>query len=371
MFKITMLPAGWGDCLWIEYGPAGAPTKRILIDGGIGSTYKELKTRIELLGQNDRHFELLIVTHIDADHIEGAVKLLGSISSLGVSFGDVWFNGFKHLPADEAPDHELGGAQGEFLSALIQSRGLPWNKWLKGEGVRADDTDGPRVIDFGDGMKLTILLPTRQALRNLRSEWKEAVKEAGLNGATLEEVLKKLSKRTALRPVDDLVLGTKPIDVSKMADSVFVADASKPNGSSITVLAEFEEKRILLTGDAHAHPLQSAIAKLAASTPNGRLKLNAMKMPHHGSSGNISIPVLKLLDCSHYLFSSNGKKHHHPDPETVARVIRYGGKNPSLHFNYRSPESEIWEKLHKTTNTPFEPFYPKEGETGLTLPLSP
>src|SRR5271166_3132648 len=91
-----MLPAGHGDCLWIEYGD---PTRRILVDGGPYYSYKHLRNRIEQLDVGDRHFELLIVTHIDADHIEGILRLLQEPQHLGVSFDDVWFNGATQINA--------------------------------------------------------------------------------------------------------------------------------------------------------------------------------------------------------------------------------------------------------------------------------
>ncbi|BBX66544.1 ComEC/Rec2 family competence protein [Mycolicibacterium psychrotolerans] len=69
MFSVEMLPAGHGDCLWIEYGD---PVRRVLVDGGPYYSYKHLRARIERLDPTDRHFELLIITHVDADHIEGS-----------------------------------------------------------------------------------------------------------------------------------------------------------------------------------------------------------------------------------------------------------------------------------------------------------
>ncbi len=99
MFEIGMLPANHGDCLWIEYG-SGADRYRILVDGGPGYAYDELKTRLLELEPSKRRFELLIVTHVDADHIGGILELLDD-TALGVSFGDVWFNGWRHLAADE------------------------------------------------------------------------------------------------------------------------------------------------------------------------------------------------------------------------------------------------------------------------------
>ena len=69
------------------------PTKRrILIDGGSPATYPRLKKRIKALSPADRHFDLFVVTHIDSDHIGGAVKLMDNALA-GLSFGDVWLNG--------------------------------------------------------------------------------------------------------------------------------------------------------------------------------------------------------------------------------------------------------------------------------------
>jgi len=70
MFSIHMFPAGHGDCLWIEYGDPARP-HRVLMDGSVKETYRErLKSRIAALAPENRHFELFVLTHIDADHIE-------------------------------------------------------------------------------------------------------------------------------------------------------------------------------------------------------------------------------------------------------------------------------------------------------------
>lgn len=49
MFTIEMLPAAYGDCLWVEYGnrQSAAP---YLIDGGISSTYNAIvRTPVRLV----------------------------------------------------------------------------------------------------------------------------------------------------------------------------------------------------------------------------------------------------------------------------------------------------------------------------------
>ena len=53
--------------------------------------------------------------------------------------------------------------------------------------------------------------------------------------------------------------------------------------------------------------------------------------------------MLDLIECSRYLFSSNGKQFRHPHRESVARVIKFGGTSPILYFNYRTKFNEIWD----------------------------
>ena len=86
------------------------------------------------LPEDERRFELLIVTHIDGDHIEGALGLLDA-EELGVTFDDVWFNGFRHLP--DSPLESLGPVEGELLTDVIVRRNLPWNAAFDGGPVVA------------------------------------------------------------------------------------------------------------------------------------------------------------------------------------------------------------------------------------------
>lgn len=95
-----MLPAREGDCLWIEYGDEKRP-RRVLIDGGRQSTYAILRQRFAVLPAEQSEFELLILSHVDADHIEGFLKLVAD-PELPVRFKDVWFNGRYHLYRPES-----------------------------------------------------------------------------------------------------------------------------------------------------------------------------------------------------------------------------------------------------------------------------
>ena len=92
---VDMLPARHGDGLWVEWGDPGS-RRRMIIDGGTKTAVKHLRDRFEDLDPDDRAVELLVVTHIDLDHIEAPIELLRAPVE-GVTFADVWFNDYRHL----------------------------------------------------------------------------------------------------------------------------------------------------------------------------------------------------------------------------------------------------------------------------------
>ncbi|HET9225371.1 MAG TPA: MBL fold metallo-hydrolase, partial [Thermoanaerobaculia bacterium] len=260
MFRIEMLPAREGDCLWIEYGTEEKP-HRILIDTGTPGTWRQLVERIERVPEDQRRFELFIVSHIDGDHIGGAIRFLEERPA-GVGFDDVWFNGHRHLAA--ASDR-LGVKQAQELTKALVDGEVPWNVAFKGGPVMIDK-DLP-ALELDGGMKLTLLSPYRQQLIDLLPEWEK-------------ELLALEKKKPELVAKD--YLGGK-IDVRALAESKFVEDDGAPNGSSIAVLAEYCGRCVLFGADAFPSVIERSVDRLG-----GRLNLDAFKVCHHGSQRNVS-----------------------------------------------------------------------------------
>ncbi len=355
MLRIEMLPAAHGDALWIEYGKAASP-RRLIVDGGPGHTYEALRWRVLSLPRSERRFELLIVTHVDADHIEGIVKLLQD-QELGCTFDDIWFNDWKqieHLP--DCPDLEptLGPLHGEFLGAMIEQRpDQNWNHawdggliWVPPEG------ELPRV-ELDGGLALTLLSPGRQELEKLRDAWDDVVKDAGFTPADRDAALKQLAKRKRLGP-PEAQLGDEAV-----AGSI---DNSVANRSSIAVLAEFDGRRMLLGADAHPKRLRWSLDRWRAENDDVRfVALDAFKLPHHGSKKNMTPQLLKNISCRDYLFSTSGAQFGHPDAETIDDLLEH--HNPRgrarFHFNYRSRTTSPWADPAEQEKRSFEAFYPE------------
>lgn len=340
-----MLPGREGDCLLVTYG-AARPFRHLLVDGGRAATYRELKARLRDLPANERRFELLIVTHVDRDHIEGALKIVED-DAFPVTFRDVWFNGFDHL---QDPDLEpFGAAQGERLTDALVRRG----RWNQANRRRSIEIGRMRQRTLAGGLRLKLLSPDRAKLELLIPRW---IHEAGKAG-----LIPGVDPRP--EPPEEGLERFGSLDVDDLAAEPFSPDPSEPNGTSIVVLAEFEGRRALLAGDGHADRLVSSIRPMARRE-GGRLRLDAFKLPHHGSRHNVSRELIELVDCRRWLFSTNGSQFHHPHAEAVARVLKFGRGDPELVFNYRSDETLAWDdptlkRRHRYTTT-----YPAQADDG-------
>jgi hypothetical protein len=356
IFDIEMLPAKNGDCLWIEYGDPKAPN-RILIDCGAESAAKLLNKRVadlHAVGKMDS-FELFVLTHIDADHISGVLPFFKNRGSL--TFGQVWFNAEPQLPPAV-----LGVMQGEkFADILNAEPGLraAWNKSAgttkKGPApiVRPDQGPLPSYTLPG-GMTLTVLSPGNAQLKDLATVWRREL-----------QIFKNRNQTLAGKPKPLPVSDPAGFNVEELAESKEKPDPSVANGSSIAVLAEFDGRAVLLTGDAHAEVMGASIKRLLADRGSpGRLRLDAMKLSHHGSTNALTRGLLDLIECPQYLISTDGSKFYHPDREAVARVILYGGKNPKLIFNYRSEMNGLWGEPVLRDKYGYRTDYPGNGEAG-------
>lgn len=345
MFEIEMLPAREGDCLWIRYGDAKNP-KQILIDGGRKATGKELLARLQALPPAKKIFELLIVSHIDRDHIEGVLELLKDRT---LQFKDVWFNAYFHLLDVE----RFGGAQGERLSDTLIENKLPWNVKFKGKAVCLP-ANKLKKLTLEGGMTLTLLSPDRDQLIKLAPKWAEDCEKAGL-----------VPRKKAVRTEPPGIESFGAINIDTLALSDFDPDPEEPNGSSIAVLLEFQGKRALLAADAHAERLISSIKILKKNAKS--LKLDAFKIAHHGSEKNVSRDLLELVDCRRYLISTNGSYFKHPKAAAIARIVKFGGQNTTLYFNYRNSLTQIWNSDTFKNNYGYAVVLPEPKNNGSLL----
>lgn len=355
MFSIEMLQANYGDAIWLEYGDEASPNI-VLIDCGFKNTYREIIDRIE---QRNLTLELLILTHVDEDHIKGAIPLLQDARLGPGRVRDIWFNGYDHMVAPDA----MGAMQGEIFSAIMEERGYSWNGDWCGKAVIVPDTGPLNTVTLPGGLKLTVLSPTPERLREMARKWRAELEDKGLEPGDTDAVLGVLADRgTAYRPD---ALGD--VDPQVLAEKPFSEDSAEPNGSSIAVMAEYQGKRVLLTGDAFPSVLVDSISRLLDTLDATSLSIDALKVAHHGSKGNTSPEMLSMLRCPQFLVSTNGKKFNHPSPECIARLVTAGDDPVTVRFSSRHEESEIWKDRQLQMDFNYEALYPGTDSTRLVL----
>ena len=359
--RVEMLPAGHGDALLLEYGDRDRP-HRVLVDGGPAASYRLISARIAQLSPDHRRFELLVMTHMDADHAEGVLQILND-RSLAADFGDIWFNGYRHLPKDE-----LGPAQAEMLSAVIEERGLAWNAGFDGGPVEADGVRNLRCVPLAGGLRLTLLTPGRAELVALRRVWECEIRRAGFAPGSTREALQLLRRTPRLTPMDHY-LGVRPPDVGRLASAPSDMDRSVANASSISFLAEYGGRSVLFTGDATPPVLTRAVRRLLLERGLPRLRLDAFKIPHHGSQNNLTAELVALLPSHRYLFSTDGRYFGHPDDVSVARVVMGAPRGAELVFNYRSRHNELWDASSLRSGYGYGTRFPEAGQAGVAVDL--
>ncbi|MGJ4858663.1 hypothetical protein ACN6KF_004664 [Labrys sp. La1] len=357
VFKLAMHPASEGDALMLSWGEEGT-LHRALIDLGRTKNYRALKPLLQAIGS----FELFAISHIDADHIEGAVPLFGE-TMLPFTACNVWFNAYAQLvdARERLRDFEtLGVDQAEKVTIGIEASDWPWNSQFASRIVSTGSPEAAAPLPFAGGLELTLLSPTDHQLTRLLPTWESALAEAHL-------------RKEDKDPVEQAEVEGREIlgglNVEVLAARQYSGDSTRPNGTSIAFIAEFDQRRVLMAADSHADVIEAALERLGHSAANP-LKLDCLKVSHHGSKANTSPALLSLIDCTRFAFSTDGSRHDHPDAETIARILTHDPeRQKTLIFNFRQPNTEQWDDEELKTRWHYDCVFPAAGKEGIEFEL--
>lgn len=358
MYNIHLLPASFGDSILIEYGTE-KEKHYILIDGGPYYAFNDIMEAIRRIAPEMKVLDLLIATHIDIDHIDGVIRLLNQ-ESPPFEIKEVWFNGYKQLRETEHSD-TLGELQSEYLSLLIKEKQLPHNLFFGGGAVAVNDYQTLPVISLPGGMELCLLSPGREALEKLAAAWTSEIIDIE-NEAALKARLSKDWR------YDDYLLGDK-FDIPDLQNAQPDGDKSVANCSSIAFIGRYEGKSCLFAGDATSESLLKAINPMLEKADLDALKLDAWKLAHHGSRKSTLEILMRKISCKKALFSSDGKRYHHPEPETLAKLLKYN-QELEFYFNYHSEYNRKWDDDQLKEQYHYRTYYPAvKNINGITISL--
>jgi len=310
-FNLQVLQAMSGDSIFVSYIGDDNKEHNILIDGGKPNTFqKSIKRVIKQINMLDYIF----VTHIDNDHIGGVNKLLGS--SYQNKIQNVFFNSAQFISKNSSTMVSESDAN-TMIAFINKSDTLKSNK----KEITIDTK-----FDFF-GLKISFLSPTSEALYYFNNSYTlDKVKGEALISDTEEE---HKSNGTLLK-------------LAKMEFGETSLRDDPSNGASLAMLIEYQKKSILLLGDAKDSVLIPSLQQNYSK--RNRLKVDYIKISHHGSKFHTSTKFLSLVECNHFIISTDGKnnKNKHPNIETLARVLchDYRDRSQKTYFYFNYPKQE-------------------------------
>jgi hypothetical protein len=361
IFSLDVRRARKGDCLLLHFGTPKEPGL-VMIDGGPKAVYgpslkprlQEIRAARKLDKNQSLPVDVLMVSHVDDDHIQGILdltrELLDSVGAPLVRVASLWHNSFDdiigkdpkeltaamtaqfgaaslegELPDDatveSSEDEETVRSSLKVLASIEQGHrlrddasnldhrnlGFRLNAQFNGRLIMA----AKRAVTVGNDLKCTVagpMKPELQALQEKHDQWLKQQQKTG-----------------------------KPAEASLAA----YVDPSVPNLSSIVVLAAFRDKRILLTGDARGDKILEGLELSGVLKKRAKMHVDVLKVPHHGSSNNLEVDFFERITADHYVFSGDGE-HGNPERESLEMLFKARGTAKfQIHLTYPIDEVDV------------------------------
>ncbi len=363
--KVRFYNAKNGDAIHLVTGAE----KNILVDMGFPETYsKYIKKHIKLICDNDHKVDLLVVSHIDQDHIGGVINFLLDIKKKEFDrkiVNEIWHNSYRHLNISDIKkigiedyqvlrilkecfeteykkeftsvgDKEISAQQGSTLAGLIYKLGITWNKTFEGGPIF-----GIRKASIG-GTDITILTPNQNIFEKLKRFWRNELLKQKFDFQFGEDELFDdayefylLNEAVFEVGVTTNISGDKEDKFQNLLESgtykKVAGDRSITNASSISLIIEENGKRVLLTADATDADLFSALKSL--SDKGVSMDFDIIKFSHHGALKS-NMKWLSLVSAKYWVISTDCSKHKHPDIGSIVSVILNNkGSHKNICFN--------------------------------------
>lgn len=358
--EIKSFPASKGESFLIQL--KGGKNTNILIDCGYVSTAKLIIEEINQIISRGEKLDLIVLTHIDNDHINGARDVLKYIVDNKVNIGEIWYNDYIKIVGNKYLESKLPQEIEHYIDRLseIEYKNEPginkkeqvgfgdaasiidyltddylywkWNKSF--DNSIFIENNEIKKLKMNDEVNISILGPNKKILDEALAEWEEYfVKYA--NGE-IKVKNKKIAKAfekyfISLRDVPKKIQKNKCSndDVDDMLE-YNEYDTDVINRSSIAIVIEFNNQKLLFLGDSSPIDIEKTLENYISENSN---KFEIVKVPHHGSKNNMSKTIIEAIECEKFLISTNGAKHKHPDAETIAKILYCENKN--IYLNYK------------------------------------
>lgn len=321
MVKVKMFPAGSGDFLWIAYGKKET-LHHILIDGGDKRISMQYSRVLRLIKKKEQVVDAVIFTHIDNDHISGALQALADMEENEMPvIHSIYFNtgsGIRKqckLEEDVNPEDSLAAGECEGRHSVRSAVSLL--RFLEAKNLRQCLND--YVIQgahecLSGGAELEIISPDEEALKCLLEKWDKESVRSGQDG-----------KQHRCEEGSEVMAGK---DISDFLDETIAEDKSITNRSSIAFLFCYDSVKIAFLGDACPSICEKGLDIISKETG----EMDLVKVSHHGSGASTSEQLLDRLGAGRYLLSTNGTGNK-PSKFTLAKILK-NREHVDIYCNY-------------------------------------
>ncbi len=332
---IHILPAIHGDAFILDLWD-GNNHGVVVVDSGPHIAGRKIFKNF----YNFEKIDLMVISHFDDDHIAGIKKYTQEVC-IGEKDWNVlqmWVNNSKHYPVELDTYQSLHQAT-TLADALenINKRypDFVWKPYIS-EG---------HTIDLGFANIEVVSPPAeyeKYMIKRLKEQENLSEDDNEYHVAPLDIPLDELAKMPDHKPNLD--------DYDELA-----------NATSIAFVLKSKELSILMLGDSYAHNVETYLRNNYSEQK--KLKVDYVKVAHHGSLVNSSMSLYDIIDCSNFIVSTNGKKYGHPDREAIAKIVCHPHRSKemiNIYLNYPKDsyapflndgeESKYKFKLHYSIN---------------------
>lgn len=218
IFSFEALPARKGDALLLHFGTHDDP-KLAVIDGGPSRVYepslrprlKDIRAARGLQDTTALPIDLLMISHIDDDHIKGILELTKELKENAsfaqppiIDVATLWHNSFDDIIdntefSDGTASVLAAMGEDDFGGNIDHDVALVLSSVRQGRDLRNDATrlnwevnnpftplvmmeaaDDPAVTRFGGGLEMIILGPRKEELEDLQTRYDDFLKDNAL-----------------------------------------------------------------------------------------------------------------------------------------------------------------------------------------------
>ncbi len=330
--SIKFFQVNCGDCIGISIRNE-TDTFNMIVDMGYARTYhRTIKTFMD----KNSEIDLLVITHTDSDHIGGIFSYINDKDTPKIE--NWWYNySVNDLAISEQENNQISISQAISLRKFLLK---------KGESINIHPILSNDPYIFGN-VRLDILSPNRIGYEKFKKLVDD--KENGSQKISA----KKNDYKTSILNFNNVPFPSE--------------DSSPSNGSSIAFLLTSNDFKILMLADAHPSIVVDSLNNLGYSKENP-IKVNYVKLSHHGSAKNLNQELIEMIKCSNYIISTDGSSHELPNKLTLAKIAIYRKEvGTKFYFNYQNETLGSIFYKEDIANYKLQLFYPKDDEIYLAI----